>query len=137
MRLLMLHVRDFWYRTHQRNLDSEVERQEEGGMPQGGVLAWVHVESRDLEDPDGTVRKAIKNLKWLARKVGVARVTLHSFAHLSNDTASPEAAQELLGRIADRLRGVDFEVLETPWGHFNEFRMHVEGPSLAKVWKEF
>lgn len=132
----MFHVRDFWYRTHRRNLESEVERQEEGEMP-GGLLAWVHVESRDLESVDDTVRKAIKNLKWLARKVGVRRITLHSFAHLSNDTASPEAAQQLLGDVAQRLRSVDFEVHETPWGHFNEFRMHVEGPSLAKVWKEF
>ncbi|MEM7166732.1 MAG: threonyl-tRNA synthetase editing domain-containing protein [Planctomycetota bacterium] len=137
MKLLMFHVREFWFRSHERNLETEVEREEEGGMPAGGILAWVHAEPHDTEDRTRTIRKAVKNLKWLARKVDVERVTLHSFAHLAKESAEPEVAQELLREIGDRLRSVDFEVHETPWGYFNEFKMHVEGPSLAKVWIEF
>ena len=136
MKLLMFHVRDFWYRTHARNLETAEERDEEGGMPEGGVLAWVHVESTDPPRRDDVVRKAAKNLKWLARKVDVQSVTLHSFAHLSGDTAEPAEALAILHAIAERLASVGFTVHETPWGHFNEFRMHVEGPSLAKVYKE-
>ena len=137
MKLLMFHVRDFWFKTYEKNLETEEEREEEGGMPQGGILAWCHVERKDVQDSVPVVRKAAKNLKWLARKVATTDVTLHSFAHLGGDTAEPEAAAELLVSIAERLRAVDFEVHETPWGYFNEFRMHVEGPGLAKVWKEF
>ena len=81
--------------------------------------------------------KAAKNLKWLARKVDVDTVTLHSFAHLSDDRADPEAAAPILADLAERLRNVGYTVHHTPWGYFNEFRMHVEGPSLAKVFKEF
>lgn len=137
MKLLMFHVREFWFRSHERNLDTEEERDTEGGMPTGGILAWVHVEPHDLDDRSRTVRKAVKNLKWLARKVGVSSVTLHSFAHLAAESADPTDAQALLEEIGDRLRNVDFVVHETPWGYFNEFKMHVEGPSLAKVWVEF
>ena len=61
---------------------------------------------------------------------------MHSFAHLAAERADPTAAAAILGRIGERLRDVGYSVHETPWGYFNEFRMHVEGPSLAKVWKE-
>lgn len=136
MKLLMFHVRDFWYKTYERNLETEEEREEEGGMETAGILAWIHVEPRDVEATDSVVRKAAKNLKWLARKVDVRAVTLHSFAHLAAERADPAAAAAILGRIGARLRDVGYSVHETPWGYFNEFRMHVEGPSLAKVWKE-
>ena len=136
MKLLMFHVREFWYHTHRRSLESEEEREEQGGMPEGGLLAWVQVESRDLPRSDSVIRKAAKNLKWLARKVAVERITLHSFAHLSDDRADPSEAQRVIGNIAGRLENAGFAVQQTPWGYFNEFRMHVEGPSLAKVYKD-
>ena len=136
MKMLLFHVSEFWYRTHRRNLESEEERVEEGGMDRGGVLAWIQVENIDLERFDSVVRKATKNLKWHARKVEESVITLHSFAHLSDDHAEPEQAERLLAEIGKRLRSVGFEVRFTPWGHFNEFRMHVNGPSLAKVFKE-
>ena len=137
MKMLMFHVREFWFRTHTRNLESEEEREEEGGPDGPAILAWLQVETPDLEDPVATARRAAKNLKWHARKVDVPRVVLHSFAHLSSDRADPDGAQAVLDDIATRLRGVDLEVLETPWGYFNEFRMHVEGPGIAKVFKEW
>ncbi|MCI0651722.1 MAG: threonyl-tRNA synthetase editing domain-containing protein [Planctomycetes bacterium] len=135
MKLLMFHVRDFWFKTYERNLESASEQVSEGGMPAGGLLAWVQVESIDVAQQAEVVRKAVKNLKWLARKLGVQAITLHSFAHLSDDLAEPGPASALLAEVGERLQAVGFTVHHTPWGHFNEFRMHVEGPSLAKVWK--
>ena len=138
MKLLMLHVRDFWLRSHQRNLDSEPELEVEATTePGGAVLAWVHVEPADLADQASTVRKTLKNLKWHARKVEVEQVVLHSFAHLSEQTAEPEASREILLEVGERLESVGYKVLHTPWGHFNEFQMHVEGPGIAKVFKSF
>lgn len=137
MKMLMFHVREFWWSTHTRNLETEEEREEEGESPGPAILAWIQVESHDLDDPSGAARKAAKNLKWHARKVDVPRVVLHSFAHLSDDRADPAASQTVLDDIGARLEGVGYEVLSTPWGYFNEFRMHVEGPGIAKVWKSF
>ena len=138
MKLLMLHVREFWLKSHQRNLESEPELEVEATTePGGAVLAWVHVEPQDLEDRAATVRKTLKNLKWHARKVEVEQVVLHSFAHLSEETAEPEASRGILLEVGERLESVGYKVLHTPWGHFNEFQMHVEGPGIAKVFKSF
>lgn len=56
MKLLIFHVREFWFRTHARNLDTEEEREEQGSLEGGGVLAWVQVESGDLERRDEVIR---------------------------------------------------------------------------------
>ena len=64
-------------------------------------------------------------------------MVLHSFNHLSPSKASPAFARELLQRASTRLEEAGYEVMTTPFGYFNEFRMHVAGDSLAKVYKEF
>ena len=138
MKLLMRLVRDFWLRSQQRDLDSEPELEVEATTePGGAVLAWVHVEPADLADQASTVRKTLKNLKWHARKVEVEQIVLHSFAHLAEETAEPEASRKILVEVGERLESVGYRVLHTPWGHFNEFSMHVEGPGIAKVFKSF
>jgi len=137
MKLLMLHVREFWLQSYQSNLETEPQQQVEKSIDGGAVLAWVHVEPHDLEDEVNTIRKTLKNLKWHARKVEVDQVILHSFAHLAAETAEPEASRRILESVGERLEKVGFTVHHTPWGHFNEFRMHVEGPGIAKVFQEF
>ncbi len=137
MKLLMFHLRDFWLRTHTRNLESEEERQEESTVEGGTVLAWVHVEPADVTDRVAVIRKAVKNLKWHARKGEVDQVVLHSFAHLADESAQAEESREIIEAIGERLESVGYRVHHTPWGYFNEFKMHVEGPGIAKVFKSF
>ena len=62
---------------------------------------------------------------------------LHSFNHLGQSKAPAEFAQGLLNDVVSRLEQSGFSVMVTPFGYFNEFRMHVDGASLAKVFKEF
>jgi hypothetical protein len=62
---------------------------------------------------------------------------LHSFNHLSSSKSSPEFARTLLDEVRQRLENTGFIVMVTPFGYFNEFKMHVAGDSLAKVFKEF
>ena len=45
--------------------------------------------------------------------------------------------KEILAEIGERLKSVGYRVHHTPWGYFNEFKMHVEGPGIAKVFKSF
>ena len=137
MKMLMLHVREFWFRTHTRNLETEQDREDEATVSGGAVLAWLHVEPHDVEDRATVVRKTIKNLKWHARKVEVDQVVLHSFAHLAEQRADAEISKEILAEVGERLESVGYQVHHTPWGYFNEFKMHVEGPGIAKVFKSF
>ncbi|MBI4837658.1 MAG: hypothetical protein HY806_00590 [Nitrospirae bacterium] len=62
---------------------------------------------------------------------------LHSFNHLSSSKSPPEFAEALLNEVVERLQRTGFTVMTTPFGYFNEFKMHAAGDSLAKVYKEF
>ncbi len=130
--MLMLHCHDYWLKPHERNL--------ENADPDAAIIscrdalvALIHVERSDEELPKSVATKALKNIKWLARKVGTDMIVLHSFAHLSTSKGEPEVAEQIFQDMASRLASSGFAVQITPFGYFNEFKIHVAGPSLAKV----
>lgn len=135
MKLLMFYCPEFWFKPFARTLDSGEERPEEAEAHQA-VVVFYHVEAEDSEKRSSVLTKATKNIKWLARKFGSTKVVLHSFNHLSSSKSDPDLASELVAEIRIRLENVGFQVLETPFGWLNEWRMHVGGESLAKVFKE-
>ncbi|NHI89882.1 MAG: hypothetical protein EAX87_10185 [Candidatus Thorarchaeota archaeon] len=125
----MLHVESFWYRPDESKSDTRTEIGE-------SLLVWIHSEKEDEENRTGVLRKMVKNIRWLAKKIESNVVILHSFAHLDDSKAEPEFADSVIEETADRLRTRGFEVYIVPFGQFNEFNMHVKGPSLAKVFKK-
>lgn len=135
MKLLLLYAPDYWLRPYEKNLPEAPDAAGEI-QTQNAVVALIHAEAKDQTESGSVVTKAVKNIKWLARKFEVTQVVLHSFAHLSSSKAEPLAAEQLLQQMAERLRRVGFTVSTTPFGYFNEFRVHVAGPSLAKVYVE-
>jgi hypothetical protein len=135
MKLLLLFVHDYWLRPFERLLPDADENP--AGVETGAaVVALVHVEADDMEGADKRVTKALKHMKWLAGKFETRTVVLHSFAHLATTRAEPAQADALLARMRERLTAAGYSVHTTPFGWFNEFRLHVAGPSLAKVFVE-
>ena len=132
MKMLMLHTLDYWLKPFERNLDS-ADTEAAAISCRAAVVVLIHVEAIDEDSPDSVVIKAIKNIKWLARKVGSEVIVLHSFAHLATSNADTKISEEIIRRMAGRLAAVGFTVQITPFGYFNEFKIHVAGPSLAKV----
>ncbi len=132
----MFYTTEWWYRTAARSLPDvpEVQREE---AAEGAVVIFFHAEARDEQNEKAVLRKFLKNTKWLAGKFGTRQVVLHSFNHLSESKSSPGFAKDLLEEAVTRLEGAGYSVMTTPFGYFNEFRMHVAGDSLAKVYKEF
>jgi hypothetical protein len=107
------------------------------GEVTGAVSAFVHVEPRDAECAGKVETKLVKNAKWLAGKWDTRRVVLHSFAHLAENKADPEFTRELLGNARQRLADAGYEVVETPFGYFNDLELSAPGHPLARVYKEF
>ncbi|MCW4037657.1 MAG: threonyl-tRNA synthetase editing domain-containing protein [Candidatus Bathyarchaeota archaeon] len=134
MKLLMFNVREFWYKTYEKTLKEVIDTDEEESV-KDAIVVFANVEREDQEQTVSTIRKAVKNILWLARKTGRSRIVLHSFAHLSDSKSSVEYAAQIFEAIEDRLTQKGYEVSSTPFGYFLEFKIHVLGESLAKVWK--
>jgi len=133
----MFYADDWWYRTAEKGLAEAPDAEAEEAFPEGAAVIFVHAEERDEQDRAVVTRKFLKNVKWLAGKFSTKNVVLHSFNHLSMSKASPGFALSVLDEVDERLKSVGYTVMRTPFGYFNEFRIHVAGDSLAKVYKEF
>ncbi len=136
MKLLMFFTPAFWYRTHRKSLpeapDSEVEVQ-----VTDCILALVQAEEDDHTRRKKVLDKLLKNSKWLAGKFETKRVVLHFFSHLSESRADPDFARQLLEDARSRLVAAGYEAHLTPYGYFCEMKLHIDGESLAKVFKTF
>lgn len=132
----MFYVHEWWYKTASKSLPEVLDREREEYLTNAAVI-FFHSEAEDETDREGVLQKFVKNTKWIAGKFGTKSVVLHSFNHLSSSKSSPEFAESLLEEVTERLQRTGYEVMPTPFGYFNEFKMHVAGDSLAKVFKEF
>jgi len=131
----------FWYcdkfgwtptiKTLETSPDSDPEEQEKV------VVAFVHVEAKDILDGSLAETKLVKNAKWLARKWEVKKILLHSFTHLAEEKADSEQAKLLLDRVQDRLIKADYEASQTAYGYFNDLVIEAKGHPLARIFKEF
>ena len=107
------------------------------GEVTGAVSAFVHIEPKDTERAGKVETKLVKNVKWLAGKWDTRRVVLHTFAHLAEEKADPDFTRELLGHAHRRLEDAGYEVVETPFGYFNDLELAAPGHPLARVYTEF
>ena len=101
------------------------------------VVAFVHVEPKDVIEGNSSEKKLLKNLKWLAKKWECNNILLHSFTHLGEEKADADKALELLKRIEIRLKNVNYNATQTPYGYFLDLDMQAKGHPLARIYKEF
>jgi hypothetical protein len=101
------------------------------------VVAFIHIESGDVQGQSSAETKLVKNAKWLARKWDIKRIILHSFTHLGEDKAEPDAARALIARAQERLSSSGYEVTLTPYGYFLDLNIQAPGHPLARIYKAF
>jgi len=135
VKLLLFYTHDYWLRPFEKSVADAPDRSDEIAA-RAAVVALVHAEAGDADQSARLVTKAIKQIKWQAGKFSTRAVVLHSFAHLAATRAAPAEADTLLAAMHARLADSGYDVQTTPFGYFNEFRLHVAGPSLAKVFVE-
>lgn len=136
MKLLMFYARSWWSKTAEKGLPDAPDADMEASMD-GAAVVFIHSEEKDESDRQGVIQKFAKNVKWIAGKFDTKNVVLHSFNHLSSSKSSPEFALGVMDEVQGRLERTGYIVMRTPFGYFNEFKIHVAGDSLAKVFKEF
>ena len=136
MKLLLFYAHSFSYETAAKSLSTVPDVKKKESVTDAAVV-FFHVEEEDREKRSKVVQKFVKNVKWLCGKFSTRDVVLHSFNHLSGSKAEPDFSKEVLDEVVERLERRDFKIMVTPFGYFNEFKIHVAGDSLAKVFKEF
>jgi hypothetical protein len=135
MKLLLFYAHTWWFKTATKSLPYVPDIDREDAM-ENAVVVFYHVEKEDEDKGKSLLDKFIKNIKWLAGKFSTRNVVIHSFNHLSSSKASAEYSEKFINQAVEKLQHSGYTLLCTPFGYFNEFRIHVGGESLAKVFKE-
>ncbi|NWF98032.1 MAG: hypothetical protein HXY52_03730 [Nitrospirae bacterium] len=135
MKLLLFYAHSWWYKTASKSLQYVPDIEKEENIEKT-VVVFLHAELEDEKKDKSLLEKLVKNIKWIAGKFGTKNVVIHSFNHLSSSKASPEFSEQIIKNAALKLENSNYKVICTPFGYFNEFKIHVGGESLAKVFKD-
>jgi len=136
MKAILYYAPSFWFKTYKKILDYVPDNEMEKTV-ENAVVVFYQAEEEDREKKSGVISKFVKNVKWVAGKFNTKIIVLHSFSHLSMSKAAPELTDSIIRDVKERLLRTGYSITETPFGYLNEWKMHVAGESLAKVFKEF
>jgi hypothetical protein len=135
VKLILFYAPSFWFKTYEKVLEDVPDQTREETV-ENSVVIFYQSEAEDVDRERSVLIKLVKNIKWLAGKFQTKKVVFHSFGHLSLSKAPPQFAEQLIEEAKTRLVKSGFTVSSTPFGYLNEWKMHVAGNSLAKVFKE-
>jgi threonyl-tRNA synthetase len=137
MKILSLHVDYIKFKPLKKALKSIAELPDKEKLERGAKDALAILTAVEKTDVDvvGIVEKFVENVKDIAKQVNAKDVVLYPYAHLSNNLAPPELAQEVLDK-AEKELSKSFKVLKAPFGYYKEFEMKVKGHPLSELSRE-
>ncbi len=136
MKLLMIYCSQFRYNPTIHTL-MDFPEVKDGNKYDDTLVAFIHGELIDEDEPKGVENKLLKNIKWAAKKNDTKNVILHSFAHLAETKANPMFLKEIFDRVEERLSNTDYHCNQTPFGHFLDLDLQAPGVSQARIFKSF
>ena len=129
MRILVLHAKEFWYRTTRPTKFAEGSEGEEG-------LGECLVMFTSVERGDGgKIGEFLGMVNEYTERLGKKTIVLYPYAHLSEDLEEPKRAIELLRELEEKLRKMGYSVHRAPFGWYKEFKIHVLGHPLAESFR--
>jgi threonyl-tRNA synthetase len=129
MRALQLHVDSIEYEpvAVEGRVFEEVERRRY--RVEEAVVLFTSVEREDTPE---VASEMLRQVAEFMGRLGVKRLLIYPYAHLSPDLARPEKALEVLRRMETEARTMGIEVYKAPFGWNKRFTLSVKGHPLAE-----
>lgn len=129
MRALQLHVDSIEYEpvAVEGRVFEEVDRRRY--RVEEAVVLFTSVERDDTPE---VAAEMLRQVAGFMERLGVRRLLIYPYAHLSPDLARPEKALEILRRMEAEARSMGLEVHRAPFGWNKRFTLSVKGHPLAE-----
>jgi len=129
MRALQLHVDSIEYEpvAVEGRVFEEVDKRRY--RVEEAVVLFTSVEREDTPE---VASEMLRQVAEFMGRLGVRRLLIYPYAHLSPDLARPEKALELLRRMETEARTMGIEVYRAPFGWNKRFTLSVKGHPLAE-----
>lgn len=96
------------------------------------LVVFCSIEKIDEEDPKGVSELAAQSIMEHANMIGVKRIVLYPYAHLSSNLASPKMAMAILKELRNSLEPL-VEVKSAPFGWYKSFTIKCKGHPLSEL----
>ena len=135
MRILLIHAEYFGYEARQKALNKAEELTEKNRALrlENVLVVFTSVEQIDGEALEKIVNKAVEEIQKIAKQLGIEKILVYPYAHLSPTLASPDVALEVLRKLEEKLASLDFKVYRAPFGWYKRFEMRCHGHPLAEL----
>jgi threonyl-tRNA synthetase len=134
MRLLLIHSDHIEYHAKKQTPYAEAGASLEDSLDEA-LVAFCAVEAADEQDIPTVIQRAVTEIRETAEKLGVDRIMLYPYAHLSSDLASPSVAVTVLKEMEQGLSIDGYTVRRAPFGWYKAFTLSCKGHPLAELSK--
>ena len=132
MRLLLIHADFLEFRALEPTPFAEEAGRREGRVEEV-LVAFTAVEEGDGENAGAVISRASEEILELCGKLGVRRVAVYPYAHLSPSLSPPDVAVEILRGLRERLSEGGLEVVHVPFGWYKAFTLRCKGHPLSEL----
>ncbi|MCS7096495.1 MAG: threonine--tRNA ligase [Candidatus Bathyarchaeota archaeon] len=129
MRILQLHSDYIEYKPIRKEIATAEEAGKEAIRLEEIVVIFIAVEEGDNEE---TAIKAIDEIEASIAKLGVNRILIYPYAHLSSNLAPPSEALKVIKAMESYAKKRNLEVYRAPFGWNKQFTISIKGHPLAE-----
>ena len=137
MRVLQLHCSSFIYETKKETPVAERPPNPRTEALENVLVCLTCYEKQDEARTDEITKAYVENIKVDTERIGINRVLIYPYAHLSKQLGSPRLAKEFLKRLQSALLITGFEAHTSPFGWYKTFTLTCIGHPLAEAYREY
>ncbi len=132
MKILQLHADYFEYEPISKEGPLAEEITPKKTMLKDVLVLFTSIEENDTEE---TVLRMIEEIKTFTENLGISKILIYPYAHLSSSLARPEKAFELIKQMESTAKKSGLDVHRSPFGWNKKFTISIKGHPLAEQFR--
>jgi len=129
MRILQLHANFIAYKPVQKEIAMAEEAEKKEARLEELIVLFTAVEEGD---DVGVAQKAVDEVQAFLEKLGVNRILIYPYAHLSSRLAKPSEALRTVQAMESYAKKKGIETFRAPFGWNKQFTISIKGHPLAE-----
>jgi threonyl-tRNA synthetase len=129
LRILQQHLDFIEYEPKEKEIAAAEEADKTLHRYEEIVVLFASVEKGD---DDSVAKKAVEGTREFLKKLGVNKIIIYPYAHLSQNLARPKDALEVLKAMERYSKEAGIETYRSPFGWNKAFQIKVKGHPLAE-----
>ena len=131
MKTLGIHTDYFRFKAKEKAIANAEKTDQKEKTLDECLVVFGSVEKEDEKNPAAVAQALIEDTKARAEQLGVKKIVVYPYVHLSSTPGNPRVALDVLNMV-ERGLAKDYDVIRAPFGWYKEFNIHCLGHPLSE-----